>query len=261
VEFAAFHRGGSGPPLLLLHGFLGTWRIWELALPALERRFEVLAPALPGHTGGPPLPDPSLAGLLDGVEQLLDDAGFGDVHVAGSSLGGALALGLAARGRARSVVAFAPGGGWTDRAALEQLLARQRLLYGTLQAAAPYADALVASPEGRRRALELVAVHWEHIPAELVAHELVGAARCPAATVLLDRGVQEDWHVDAERIACPVRIAWGAEDALLPWPDAAAGYRAQLPHADWVELAGVGHCIPLDVPLEAAELVVGFAAQ
>jgi pimeloyl-ACP methyl ester carboxylesterase len=35
------HRGGAGPPLLCLHGFLDTWRSWELALPALERHHDV----------------------------------------------------------------------------------------------------------------------------------------------------------------------------------------------------------------------------
>ena len=53
---------------------------------------------------------------------------------------------------------------------------------------------------------------------------------------------------------------WGTEDRLLPWPRAAAGYQAALPQADWVVLDGVGHCPQLDVPLEAAELVVGFTA-
>jgi pimeloyl-ACP methyl ester carboxylesterase len=66
--------------------------------------------------------------------------------------------------------------------------------------------------------------------------------------------------LDAERIACPVRIVWGAEHRLLPWPSAAARYRDEwLPHADWVQLDGVGHCPPLDVPLETAQLILGFA--
>ena len=56
-----------------------------------------------------------------------------------------------------------------------------------------------------------------------------------------------------------VRIVWGTEDRLLPWPAAAARYRTDwLPHADWVELEGVGHCPQLDVPLETAQLVLGF---
>ena len=51
ARFTAAHRGGEGPPLVLLHGFTGSWRIWELVLPALERRHDVLAPTLPGHAG------------------------------------------------------------------------------------------------------------------------------------------------------------------------------------------------------------------
>ena len=55
-----------------------------------------------------------------------------------------------------------------------------------------------------------------------------------------------------------MRIVWGTEDRLLPWPGAAARLRRQLPHADWVELEGVGHCPQLDVPLETAQLILGF---
>ena len=53
-------------------------------------------------------------------------------------------------------------------------------------------------------------------------------------------------------------MVWGTADRLLPWPAAAARFRRDwLPHADWVELEGVGHCPQLDVPLEAAQLVLG----
>ncbi len=61
---------------------------------------------------------------------------------------------------------------------------------------------------------------------------------------------------------CPVRIVWGTEDRLLPWPSAAARFRTEwLPHADWVELDGVGHAPQLDVPVEAAELILGWTAR
>src|SRR4051794_40418462 len=113
MRFTAEHRGGDGPPLVLLHGFTDTWRTWEPVLPALERRHDVLAPSLAGHAGGPPLPRAlTHATLADAVERAMDAAGWATAHVAGNSLGGYVALQLAARGRAESVVALAPAGGW-----------------------------------------------------------------------------------------------------------------------------------------------------
>src|SRR5437588_11355744 len=107
--FTPSHRGGSGTPLVCLHGFTDTWRTWELVLPALERRHDVLAPTLPGHAGGLPLgPEPSAAGLVCALEAAMDAAGFDSAHVVGNSLGGYLAFRLAERGRVRSVTALAP---------------------------------------------------------------------------------------------------------------------------------------------------------
>jgi pimeloyl-ACP methyl ester carboxylesterase len=74
------------------------------------------------------------------------------------------------------------------------------------------------------------------------------------------RGAARGWPLDAERIRCPVRILWGTEDRLLPWPGAAERLRRALPNADWIELDGVGHCPQLDVPLETAQLILGFTA-
>src|SRR5262249_37169352 len=45
------YAGGSGTPLVLLHGVGGTWRVWRPVLPLLERRHAVFAPTLPGHCG------------------------------------------------------------------------------------------------------------------------------------------------------------------------------------------------------------------
>jgi pimeloyl-ACP methyl ester carboxylesterase len=195
----------------------------------------------------------------------MDDAGFDTAHLAGNSLGGYVALQLAARGRARTVVAFAPAGGWAsgDESYRETLdLQRTMVELMKSQSLARQADALAATPEGRRRATRLIATNFEHIPAELVAHQIAGVASCDAAQPLIDHAMREGWHLDAQRITCPVRIVWGRDDALLPWPRAAARYRDDwLPHADWVLLDGVGHCPQLDVPLEAAQLILGFAAR
>jgi len=112
-----------------------------------------------------------------------------------------------------------------------------------LKAAAPHADAIVTSAEGRRRTTEFIATNFEHIPAELLAHQMLGAASCDAVFPLIEYALRERWSLDAEKIACPVRIAWGTDDKLLPWPSTAARFRDDwLHHADWVELEGIGHC-------------------
>ena len=250
---------------MCLHGFLDTWRTWELVLGALERHHDVLAPTLPGHAGGPPLEgEVSYTLMADAIERAMDDAGFQTAHIVGNSLGGHVALQLAARGRARSVVAFAPAGGWAaDDDSLAQTLASQATLHEQAKASAPHAEAIVASAEGRRRATQLIVSNFEHIPADLIAHQMLGIASCTGAPAMIEYGLRQGYGLlDAERIACPVRIVWGTADRLLPWPSAAARLRDEwLPHADWVELDGIGHCPPLDVPLEAAQLILGFAAQ
>jgi pimeloyl-ACP methyl ester carboxylesterase len=203
--FTPSHRGGSGSPLVCLHGFTDTWRTWELVLPELERHHDVLAPTLLGHAGGPPLEGEVSAALLpDAVERAMDEAGFDTAHITGNSLGGYVALQLAARGRAKSVVAFAPAGGWAKGdESYKETLGFFAVMQDQLKTAAPH----------------------------------------------------------AEKIECPVRIVWGTEDKLLEWPSTATRYRDDwLPHADWVELEGVGHCPQLDVPLETAQLILGFTA-
>lgn len=262
--FTPSHRGGSGPPLVCLHGFTDTWRTWELVLPALERHHEVLAVTLPGHAGGPPL-DGAVDGavLADAVERAMDDAGFASAHIAGNSLGGYVALQLAARGRAETVVALAPAGGWAPSDdAREQTLAYFARMHADLAAAAPHAEALVATRAGRRFVTQSIVVSFEHIPAELLVHQMLGAARCDGAPALIEHALRHGWPLDAEMIACPVRVVWGTADRLLEWPAAAVRYREDwLPHADWVELDDVGHCPQLDVPLEAAQLIVGFTSS
>ncbi len=258
--FTPLHRGGSGSPLVLLHGFTDTWRSWELVLPELERHHDVLAPTLVGHAGGPPLTgEVSDATIADAVEEAMDEAGFETAHIAGNSLGGFVALQLAARGRARSVVALAPAGGWAEgdesfRGTLDFFIQ----MHEQVKAIAPYADAVAASPEGRRSATQFITTNWEHIPADLVAHQIQGVAMCDVGP-LVEFATRAGYRLDAGRIACPVRIVWGTDDRILAWPATAARFRTDwLPQADWVELEGIGHCPQLDVPVETAQLILGF---
>ncbi len=126
------------------------------------------------------------------------------------------------------------------------------------KAAAPYAESIASTPEGRRRATQLITTNFEHLSADLVVHLICGMAACEGLGPMIDHALGYGWPLDAKRIACPVRIVWGTEDKLLPWPSSASRYRRELPWADWVELEDVGHCPQLDVPLETAQLILDF---
>jgi pimeloyl-ACP methyl ester carboxylesterase len=250
--------------MVCLHGFADTWRTWELVLPALELRHDVFAPTLAGHAGGPPLVGEINEGALaDAVERQMDEAGIETAHLVGCSLGGFVALKLATRGRAETVVALAPAGGWAvGDESFRDTLAFFATMQDLLLASVPHAEAILSSSEGRRRATEFATVNFEHIPSEMLAHQMRGAAGCTAATRLIEYAEREGWQLDSEKIECPVRIVWGAADRLFPWPAAAARFRGEwLPWSDWVLLDEVGHAPQMDVPLETARLILDFTSS
>jgi pimeloyl-ACP methyl ester carboxylesterase len=259
TAFTPSFRGGSGPPLVCLHGFTGTWHMWDLVLPSLTRHHDVLAPTLAGHAAGPSLSDPdNQDAIVDALEAELDNAGFGTAHVVGNSLGGYVAFKLAERGRARSVVALAPAGGWASGdESFRETLRLFTSMREPLKSLAPYIDQIAASPEGRRQATRLMVEDPEHISPELVAQVMYGALGCEGFELLIDQALRFGWPLEPELVTCPVRIVWGTADRFLPWPGAAARYRDCFPTADWIELDGVGHCPQLEVPLEAAQLILG----
>jgi pimeloyl-ACP methyl ester carboxylesterase len=259
--FTPLHRGGEGAPLVLLHGFTDTWRTWEPVLPLLEKEFEVLAPTLAGHAGGPALGDgPADAAIVDAVEAAMDDAGWETATIVGNSLGGYVALHLAARGRASAAVAIAPAGGWAeDDPAIAEVHRYFRLMARLVRDAAPQAEQIAATPEGRAQATAAIASTPTHLSADLVATLIRGAAECDVVP-LIDHADAAGWQIDAATVKCPVRLVWGTADRMLKLPGAAVRYREEwFPEAEWVEIEGAGHCPQLDHPTETAALIAEFA--
>jgi pimeloyl-ACP methyl ester carboxylesterase len=247
--------------MVLLHGMTDTPRTWDLVRPALAEHFELFEPTLLGHHGGPHYADdPSPEAMLAQLEHDLDAAGIATAHVVGNSLGGGMALLLASRGRAKTVVALAPAGGWADDdPAQRHVVSFFQMAQNLLQDAAPRADEIASTPEGRRRALAFMVEHPDHIPADLVAHQIRAAADTPIVMPMIKHTVEHGFG-EVENIDVPVRIVWGTEDKILAWPSAAVRFKEELPDADWVVLDGVGHCPQLDVPDRVAELILEFIA-
>jgi pimeloyl-ACP methyl ester carboxylesterase len=259
-EQGAFHRGGTGEPMLCVHGITDTWRSWELILPLLEPHHDVLAITLLGHSGGrapDPHADVTLKDLVDEAERDMDAAGFETAHLVGNSLGGWVVLELAARGRARSVTALAPAGGWEqgNRRALRsywELVSTQ----WSLRHFEDLALKLVARPGSRRLALGNLVSDPASVPAPLAAALVRGAADCPAALPLLEEA-RRDGYPGVGEIDCPVRIAWGSDDRLLPFGDLSRRFEELVPQAEWIELEGAGHLPQIDHPRETADVILG----
>ena len=144
-----YDRVGSGEPLLLLHGFGSTRDDFAALLPELARSYDVLAVDLPGHGSSPMIDGPgSVRALTEAVIADLDAHGLDRVHVLGNSLGARLAIELARRGRALSVVAISPSGLGAPLERMHQgaLMITARMIN---QARRPWIDQLAATPAGR----------------------------------------------------------------------------------------------------------------
>ncbi|MBS41998.1 MAG: alpha/beta hydrolase [Nocardioides sp.] len=259
-------RAGSGEPLLLLHPFMTSHDVWADVVPRLARGFDVLAPTLPGHWGGPHLPrrQVSIEAFADGVEALLDREGWDTCHVAGNSIGGWLALEMARRGRARSVTAIAPAGGW-DRFSPAQMRVGAAFLSLAPLAMAGRVTGDVGSrlAAARRVALGVVSGDVAAVP-RVRADALVRAAtRCSAFlpyvwSDLRVGGVRDLAAV--HRSGVPVRLVLCERDRLLPPRLYGGRFLEALPDAEVVRLDEVGHVPMLEAPGLVADLVGEHAA-
>jgi pimeloyl-ACP methyl ester carboxylesterase len=249
----AFDRAGSGEPLLLLHGIGSTRSDFSALLPRLAESFDVLSLDLPGHGESPIGSEkPTVAALTDAVEAELDARGLRRVHVLGNSLGARIAIELAARHRARSVVALSPSGLGlpAERAHQGMLMATARVATRTLR---PLLGTLASTPAGRTLLLTgMRARPWAASETEALAMR-GGFATATGFWSMLWWAVLQDVPTGLDRVDCPVLLAQGAVDVV------GAGqtprYLALIPGARFQLLPGAGHAPQSDVPETILALV------
>ena len=249
----SWDRAGYGEPLLLLHG-IGTTRADFTALrPALDGQYEVLAPDLPGHGESAPLASrPSIAAVVDALEADLDKLGLGRVHVLGSSLGARLALELAVRGRARSVVAISPPGLGLppERVYQGAVMGTARVL---MRAMGPFIDVAARFPAGRVLLLtNLRSAPWLSSEAEARAMR-AGFAHTPDFWQQLWWTVLADVPAGLDKIDCPVILAQGTVDVMASVQT--PRYLAFIPRSRFQPLVGAGHAPQSDAPHAILQLV------
>jgi pimeloyl-ACP methyl ester carboxylesterase len=256
--------GGRGEPLVLLHPFASCADVWKPILPPLKRHHEVFALALPGHFGGEPLPagaPHTVEAALDLIERELDKRGIARAHMVGNSLGAWLAIELARRGRAASVVAIAPGGGWEVGSPEHMRLVRRFQVIGRLLAiGGAFATILARHSALRHLMLRDTMAHPERLTPEEGASFIEAAWRCAAFEGIVESLPTQPVSQPLFPLPCPVRLVWGAKDRLLPIAGYSERWRRMLPGASWVELAGAGHVPMFDAPRAVAEAILQVTA-
>ena len=261
MTFLFWDRAGSGEPLLLLHGIGSTHDDFTALRPQLDARYRVLAPDLPGHGHSPRLPGrPTITAIADTVEADLDELGVDRVHVLGNSIGARIALELATRNRARSVVAISPSGLDTpaERTYQGVLMGANRLALRGLRPLVPVAARTVVG-----RSLLLAGMRstpW--LSSEIEARALRdGFADADGFWAMLFWGILTDVPTGLDRIGCPVILAQGTADVIAVGQT--PRYLAAVPTARFVPLLGAGHAPQSDTPDAILQLVrrAGAAAR
>jgi len=262
---APAHRGGAGPPLVLLHGLTGSWRVWRPLLPALEAQFDVFAPSLPGHAGAAALPAGfavSVDGIADLVEAQLDEAGIETAHVVGNSLGGWLSLELGRRGRARSVLALSPAGAWASDRDLARVVHMFTIANAGMKRFGDSLLPLMRRPRFRKLALGSVAEHGERLSASDAVGLMQDSLDCLVIEDFLE-WVKGNQPIAAavEALDVPVTIAWSEFDRTIPFERYGRPLLARVPGATHLTLPGVGHVPMLDDPDLVVRTIEACALQ
>jgi len=268
IEIRLRH-GGSGPPLLLLHGHPETHVMWHKIAPRLARDFTVIAPDLRGYGGsGKPAttadhePYSKRAMARDQIA-LMRHFGFERFAVAGHDRGGRvtyrLALDHPEAVEKLAVLDIVPTGEMYRRADMAFGLGYWHWFF--LAQPAPLPERMIgADPEAyyfhgvrERFAPEALADYLSFVHDPQVIHAMCEDYRA---------GATYDFKLDEaergkRRIAAPLLALWGAKGMMPKWYDVVAVWR------DWAEsVQGLeidcGHYLPEEAPEETYAALKAF---
>ena len=235
---------------LLLHAFPFDGTMWESVAARLRAQgHEVLAPDLRGF-GSAPLGDrgPAIDVLVDDMLALLGDE---PVAIAGCSMGGYVAQGIAAR-RPDLVAALA----LVDTKATadpDAARAHRERVAGLAEGGDDWSAGMIAGLLGettRRTRPDVVAT---------AERAIAVAPRATVAWAQRAMAARPDARASLALLTAPVAVVMGEEDTMSPLAEQDL-IREAVPHAAWVPIPAAGHLTPLEAPEAVAEALLGLAA-
>jgi len=256
----AFRRSGTGDSMVLIHGIGGRAQTWDPVRSLMAHDADLLAVDLPGFNGTT-LGDvvPTVSGFADAIEQLLRIQGLRNPTIAGSSLGGAIALELGRRGVASSVIAFSPIGFWRRPGAWWC-----RNVVNTVFRASPITGRFMPLLARFRLTRILALTVFYGRPQTLTPKDVLDDFEAfRGANILEDvNASMTRYRFDARDYPdIPVAIAWGTRDIVLPARQQSRRARRLLPRATHVQLTGCGHLPFNDDPETCRQVLLGRFAR
>ena len=251
--------GGSGPPLVLVHGLGGAAANWTELVPRMAPRYRLLVPDLPGHGGSAALPAvEGLGSFADQVTLVAEQEGMLPAPFVGHSMGGLVVLRLAlSRPEAAQAVVLAGAAGLSTGGFWGRQLMTFMSAVRPGRVAARYRVRVSRSPLLRRfvfgfvSVADPVALSGEAVEGFLAGQLLHTDVRSAWRALLTD-----DPRQDLEALRSPALVLWGAEDVQLPLDDAFE-YTRRL-RARLRVIPGCGHLLIGERPDACARAIDDF---
>jgi pimeloyl-ACP methyl ester carboxylesterase len=239
--------GGTGKPLVLVHGLAGRSEDWIALIPYfVHDGYKVYAPDLLGYgQSARPDVDYSISLEEDIVKQFIDSQGLKQPDMAGWSMGGWVTLKFAADHpeRVQKLILL-------DSAGVKFDPKNVRLLR-------PKTEADLV------RMMQVLTPHPPHIPSFYATDILRGFAR---EDWIVDRALKSMYTgkdlMDARlnTIRTPVLLLWGREDVLTP-PSMGEQMHSAIPHSELKIFGGCGHLAPVECSSEVGQAMVEFLSD
>jgi pimeloyl-ACP methyl ester carboxylesterase len=254
---------GSGPPVLLLHGWPTSSCLWRRVMPAIADRNRVLALDMPGFGASDKPTDgrynfPDFERAIDGF---LNALGIDRVAIAGHDLGGPVAVHWLLANRER----------------VTRLALLNTLLYPEFDPTVFEFVKMLSEPASRDRATSdeglAEIIRLGVADDSNVTEEVLAGVRAPFASnddrVALARagiGLHPEGFVEIAEglptLELPVRVVYGEQDRVLPdVAETFARVKRDLPQAEVTPLPGCGHFLQEEEPERVGELLAPFFAS
>lgn len=224
-----YEEAGTGEPLILVHGLVGSTRWWAKNVPSLAAHFRVLAVDLIGFGGSHGDQPFDLSAAAGYLARWMDELGIARVNIVGHSMGGFIAADLAAAhpDRVQRLVLV-------DPASIAAAMPLRAYAFGLARAGR------YTSP----RFLPLLVADTYRAGPSSFWHAL------RQLTTL-------DLQPKLERLQMPALLVWGEHDTIVPL-DVGRRLADVLPRARFALIPGAGHNAMWDRPAAFNRLVIEF---